>query len=103
MTKSILKHKIQTLTGKSIKTMEEEMGYVPKNPDEPSMDVDTMRKLASSLVLMACNELPNYPVPAPVAASAAASSASASRPGNKRAAPADDVDTAAPAVKKMSR
>jgi len=103
MTKSILKHKIQTLTGKSIKTMEEEMGYVPKNPDEPSMDVDTMRKLARSLVLMACNELPNYQVPAPVAASAAASSASASRPGNKRAAPADDVDTAAPAVKKMSR
>lgn len=27
MTKSILKHKIQTLTGKSIKQLEEAMGY----------------------------------------------------------------------------
>jgi len=99
MTKSILKHKIQTLTGKSIKNMEEEMGYVPKNPDEPSMDIDTMRKLATSLVLLASNELPNYP--APVAAPAPAPAAG--RVGNKRAAPVDDVDTAAPAVKKMSR
>ena len=69
MTKSILKHKIQTLTGKSIKTLEEEMEYQPKNPDEPSMDIDTMRKLASSLVLLASNELPHYdppPAAAPV-------------------------------------
>ena len=34
MTKSILKHKIQTLTGKSIKSLEKEMGYEAKNPDE---------------------------------------------------------------------
>ena len=70
MTKSILKHKIQTLTGKSIKILEEEMGYKPKDPNEPSMDVDTMRSLASSLVLLASEELPDYPdtTPAPAAA-----------------------------------
>ena len=60
MTKSILKHKIQTLTGKSIKNLEEEMGYKAKNPNESSMDVETMRSLASSLVLLACDELPDY-------------------------------------------
>ena len=53
MTKSILKHKIQTLTGRSIKKLEEEMGYQAKDPNEPSMDIDTMRSLASSLVLLA--------------------------------------------------
>ena len=53
MTKSILKHKIQTLTGRSIKKLEEEMGYQAKDPNEPSMDIDTMRTLASSLVLLA--------------------------------------------------
>ena len=65
MTKSILKHKIQTLTGKSIKILEDEMGYKPKDPNEPSMDIDTMRRLASSLVLLASNELPDYPDTAP--------------------------------------
>jgi len=70
MTKSILKHKIQTLTGKSIKILEEEMGYKPKDPNEPSMDVDTMKSLASSLVLLACDELRDYPdtTPAPAVA-----------------------------------
>ena len=53
MTKSILKHKIQTLTGRSIKKLEEEMGYQAKDPNEPSMDIETMRSLASSLVLLA--------------------------------------------------
>jgi len=60
MAKSILKHKIQTLTGKSVKNIEDEMDYKPKDPNEPSMDIDTMRRLASSLVLLANNELPNY-------------------------------------------
>ena len=78
MTKSILKHKIQTLTGKNIKQLEEAMGYKvktkswcwiiiiiilpqPKDPNEMSMDIDTMRKLASSLILQASGELPDYP------------------------------------------
>jgi len=52
MTKSILKHKIQTLTGKNVKIIEEEMKYKPKDPNEPSMDVDTLRQLAASLVLL---------------------------------------------------
>jgi len=60
MAKSILKHKIQTLTGKSVKTIEEEMKYQPKDPNEPSMDIDTMRRLASSLVLLSNQELPYY-------------------------------------------
>jgi len=77
MAKSILKHKIQTLTGKSVKTIEEEMKYQPKDPNEPSMDIDTMRRLASSLVLLSNQELPFYAetevpeVPAP-------------KPGSKR-------------------
>jgi len=60
MAKSILKHKIQTLTGKSVKTIEEEMKYQPKDPNEPSMDIDTMRRLAASLVLLSNQELPHY-------------------------------------------
>eukprot|EP00090_Calanus_glacialis_P037589 TRINITY_DN6488_c0_g1_i1.p1 TRINITY_DN6488_c0_g1~~TRINITY_DN6488_c0_g1_i1.p1 ORF type:complete len:549 (-),score=217.74 TRINITY_DN6488_c0_g1_i1:113-1759(-) len=63
MAKSILKHKIQTLTGKSVKTIEDEMKYQPKDPNEPSMDIDTMRRLASSLVLLSNKELPNYAEP----------------------------------------
>ena len=77
MTKSILKHKIQTLTGKNIKHLEEAMGYQvttklllddynicsaqPKDPNEMTMDIDTMKKLASSLILQASGELPDYP------------------------------------------
>ena len=77
MTKSILKHKIQTLTGKNIKQLEEAMGYKvttklllaiynicspqPKDPNEMTMDIDTMKKLASSLILQASGELPDYP------------------------------------------
>jgi len=63
MAKSILKHKIQTLTGKSVKMIEDEMKYQPKDPNEPSMDIDTMRRLASSLVLLSNQELPNYAEP----------------------------------------
>jgi len=63
MAKSILKHKIQTLTGKSVKNIEDEMMYQPKDPNEPSMDIDTMRRLASSLVLLSNQELPNYAEP----------------------------------------
>lgn len=59
MTKSILKHKIQTLTGKSVKIIEEEMKYKAKDPNEPSMDVDTMRSLASVLILLSNGELPH--------------------------------------------
>lgn len=59
MTKSILKHKIQTLTGKNVKTIEEEMKYKPKDPNEPSMDVDTMRSLAGCLILLSNGELPH--------------------------------------------
>ena len=35
--------------------------FQPKDPNEPSMDIGTMRKLASSLVLQAAGELPDYP------------------------------------------
>jgi len=59
LTKSILKHKIQTLTGKSVKVIEEEMQYKPKDPNEPSMDIDTMRQLAISLILLSNGALPN--------------------------------------------
>ena len=90
LTKSILKHKIQTLTGKSIKTLEEEMEYKAKDPNEPSMDVDTMRRLASSLVLLASDELPEYtPPPAPV------------QVGSKR--PAPGAGEGATPAKKVSR
>lgn len=92
MTKSILKHKIQTLTGKSIKTLEEEMDYRPKNPDEPSMDIDTMRRLASSLVLLATNELPDYPAPAPAPVQV----------GSKRSAPAGESGGSARKVSRRS-
>jgi len=60
MAKSILKHKIQTLTGKNMKIIEDEMKYKPKDPNEPSMDIDTLRRLASCLILLSNDELPNY-------------------------------------------
>merc|ERR1719234_2195250 len=59
LTKSILKHKIQTLTAKSVKVIEEEMHYKPKDLNEPSMDIDTMRQLAISLILLSNGVLPN--------------------------------------------
>ena len=95
MTKSILKHKIQTLTGKSIKILEEEMGYKPKDPNEPSMDVDTMKSLASSLVLLACDELPDYPDTAPAPAVAPTPT------GSKR--PASSSVEAGASARKSSR
>ena len=96
MTKSILKHKIQTLTGKSIKMLEEEMGYQPKDPNEPSMDVDTMRSLASSLVLLASDELPDYPDTAP------APTVAPTPTGSKRPA-SSSVETGASARKSSRR
>ena len=33
----------------------EEMQYKPKDPNEPSMDIDTMRRLAMSLILLRYN------------------------------------------------
>ena len=65
MTKSQLRNKIQTLTGKTIQSLAEAMGYKPKDPNEPSMDIDTMRKLASSLVLFAANKHPDNTAPVP--------------------------------------
>ena len=65
MTKSQLRNKIQTLTGKTIQSLAEAMGYKPKDPNEPSMDIDTMRKLASSLVLFAVNKHPDNTAPVP--------------------------------------
>ena len=58
----------------------------PKDPNEPSMDIDTMRRLATSLVLQAAGELPDYPegeksAPAPAPTSQVGS-------GKKRSAPA---------------
>ena len=35
--------------------IEEEMQYKPKDPNEPSMDIDTMRRLAMSLILLRYN------------------------------------------------
>ena len=93
MTKSILKHKIQTLTGKSIKNLEEEMGYKAKNPNESSMDVETMRSLASSLVLLACDELPDY--------TDTSQAVAPTQPGNKR--PASSSVEARASASKTSR
>jgi len=90
MSKSILKHKIQSLTGKNIKQLEEGLGYKPKDPNEPSMDIDTMRRLASSLVLQAAGELPDYPggaaqaVPAAPAASRKRSAPAAAEAGSSK-------------------
>ena len=52
MARSILKHRIQTLTGKQIKLIEEEMGYKPKDPNELGMDLETMKRLAHFLILL---------------------------------------------------
>lgn len=62
MARSILKHRIQTLTGKQIKLIEEEMKYKPKDPNELGMNVDTMRSLAHYLILLS-NGIP-FTIPA---------------------------------------
>ena len=65
------------MTGKNIKQLVEAMGYKvilklvldiynivspqPKDPNEMTMDIDTMKKLASSLILQAEGNLPDYP------------------------------------------
>jgi hypothetical protein len=90
MTKSILKHKIQTLTGRNVKTIEEEMDYRPKDPNEPSMDVDTMRRLASSLILLSNGELP-------------AAAREDAGPGRKRAPSPEAAEREAPAAKAPRR
>jgi len=50
--RSILKHRIQTLTGKVIKTIQEEMKYSPKDPAEVFMDLDSMKILAHFLIML---------------------------------------------------
>jgi len=113
MAKSILKHKIQTLTGKSVKTIEEEMKYKPKDPNEPSMDIDTMRRLASSLVLLSNQELPYYAeteepeVPAPKPGSKRSSSshmeAEVSKPKAGRRSLAVDASITSTATTSVSK
>lgn len=49
--KSLLKHKIETLTGKTIALIMEEMDYIPENPNQTGMDLDTMKLLAHYLIL----------------------------------------------------
>ncbi|XP_023345148.1 uncharacterized protein LOC111714302 isoform X3 [Eurytemora carolleeae] len=57
ISKSILKHRIQTLTGRNIKKIEEEMNYKPVDINETGMNIDIMKKLAHCLILQANGEL----------------------------------------------
>uniref|UniRef100_A0A0K2UNH8 Uncharacterized protein n=1 Tax=Lepeophtheirus salmonis TaxID=72036 RepID=A0A0K2UNH8_LEPSM len=60
MAKSMLKHRIQSLTGKNIGTIEKELG-IPSPPDGPGLDVSSLRKLAHWLILEANGSLVSSP------------------------------------------
>jgi len=57
MSKSVLKHRIQTLTGRNIQVIQEEMKYKPVDPNETGMNHDIMKKLAHCLILLAEGQL----------------------------------------------
>lgn len=57
ISKSILKHRIQTLTGRNIRKLEEEMNYKPVDINETGMNIEVMKKLAHCLILLANGEL----------------------------------------------
>ena len=61
MAKSILKHRIQTLTEKNIPAIESELGY--QSPDGAGLTVDMLKRLAHFLILEACGELEQLPEP----------------------------------------
>jgi len=90
ISKSILKHRIQTLTGRNIKKIEEEMKYRPVDVNETGMNIDVMKKLAHCLILLAEGELegdaaaPEEPAPAPTPIQPLA--------GKKRPAPSSTVN-----------
>lgn len=63
MAKSLLKHRIQTLTGKALSDIEEEMGY-PSTREGGGVPVDVLRRLAHFLILEASGQLePQLPNP----------------------------------------
>jgi len=57
MSKSVLKHRIQTLTGRNIQIIQDEMKYKPVDPNETGMNHDIMKKLAHCLILLAEGQL----------------------------------------------
>jgi len=59
MSKSILKHRIQTLTNKNIQQIQEEMKYKPVDPNETGMNHDILKKLAHCLIMLAEGQLDN--------------------------------------------
>lgn len=91
MARSILKHRIQTLTGKQIKQIEEEMKYKPKDPNELGMNVDTMRALAHYLILLS-NEI-DFTVPASREASPAPEAPSRKRRSSSDLSSAVETET----------
>jgi len=90
MARSILKHRIQTLTGKQIKLIEEEMGYKPKDPNELGMDLETMKRLSHFLILLSNGVEFDVPAvanrdPSPPPLASAPSSARKRRPDSQEA------------------
>jgi len=57
ISKSILKHRIQTLTGRNIRKLEEEMNYKPVDVNETGMNIEVMKKLAHCLILLSNGDL----------------------------------------------
>jgi len=61
MAKSILKHRIQNLTDKSVACIENEIDYT--SPDGTGLTVEMLRRLAHFLILQASGELEELPEP----------------------------------------
>jgi len=63
MAKSVLKHRIKALTGKSTQEMEEEIGHT--SPDDSGFSVHELRKMAHLLIRAAADKLPPLPASPP--------------------------------------
>merc|ERR1719320_199712 len=78
MAKSVIKHRIKALTGKSTQEMEEEIGHT--SPDDSGFSVQELRKMAHLLIRAAADKLPPLPASPPKAPTA----------GRKRPSEPDD-------------
>lgn len=103
MAKSILKHRIQTLTGRSMKIIEEEMNYKPLDPNETGMNEQVLRKLAHCLVLQANGDLPPVTADRTPAVAAPAPAPAVAAPDSSRKRPANGLPHAEAKPPKSAR
>jgi len=91
MAKSVLKHRIKALTGKSTQEIEEEIGHT--SPDDSGFSHQELRKMAHLLIRAAADKLP------PIQASPP--KAGRKRPSERSDDEDQDVDAARPRSKKV--